>query len=310
MLDEHLQKYGTLAAGGRPAVAKKDEATAAPAKTEEKTEDKKPPVNLLAKVSLPAAGATDMAVSTDTAGDKPGADDGRAAGTTAAEPVAPAPEKAVAAVSTDRPADAAPGGVEPVKASLGTGNAPAPGHCEHRWVCLPGTPKPTIMLMCPGKGGGKPDTGAAVAGDAPASPEGAAGEQETAALGAAATDAKAPAGDKAADNKIGDDKTVDDKTVDDKTVDDKIADDKAADSVTANDNKTAGDGKAAAAAPDVAAADVNRTADGPAPESRSAAGAAAQAAAPAVQPESTTQEIRSGGVADWNWSYDPSKRYR
>lgn len=297
MLDEHLQKYGTLAAGGRPAVAKKDEATAAPAKTEEKTEekteDKKPPVNLLAKVSLPAAGATDMAVSTDTAGDKPGADDGRAAGTTAAEPVAPAPEKAVAAVSTDRPADAAPGGIEPVKASLGT--APAPGHCEHRWVCLPGTPKPTIMLMCPGKGGGKPDTGATVAGDAPASPEGAAGEQETAALGAAATDAKAPAGDK---------------TVDNKTADDKITDDRAAGSVTADDDKTAGGGKAGAGAPDVAAADVNRTADRPAPESTSAAGAAAQAGAPATQPEPTTQEIRSGGVADWNWSYDPSKRYR
>lgn len=123
MLDEHLQTYGTLTAGGRPAAAKKDKAAAAPAKTE----DKKPPVNLLAKVSLPAAGATDMAVSADTAGDKPGADDGRAAGTTAAEPVAPAPEKAVAAVSTDGPADAAPGAIEPVKASLGT--APAPGHC-------------------------------------------------------------------------------------------------------------------------------------------------------------------------------------
>ena len=26
-----------------------------------------------------------------------------------------------------------------------------PGACEHRLVCLPGTPKPTMMLMCPGK---------------------------------------------------------------------------------------------------------------------------------------------------------------
>lgn len=41
----------------------------------------------------------------------------------------------------------------------------APGQCEHRLVCLPGTPKPTVMLMCPGRGGGGKGGNATAAGD-------------------------------------------------------------------------------------------------------------------------------------------------
>jgi hypothetical protein len=123
-----------------------------------------------------------------------------------------------------------------VKTALAPAQTAAPGQCEHRLVCLPGTPKPTLMLMCPGKG------------------------------------------------------------------------------TVAKDGKTA--------APD-------GTLDQPkgeAPPSAVAAGApaevrpqetAAAEPAPAVTPEPVRASVPAGpaqapapegGVADWNWAYDPSKR--
>jgi len=226
MLDEHMRTYGTLAVRGnaKPGAKKPAAQAAAPAPDAPQA---KPPVNLLAKVSLPEAPAADAAVSAD---------------------VAPAPAAVEHAVAT-APADGAPAETRPVKASLEGDAAPGPGQCEHRWVCLPGTPQPTIMLMCPGKGGKKPAGDATVTADAPATGEGAAqgetakGEQETAALGNDTSDAPtvpAPPGAPA---------------------------EKAAAAAAASEPETAPEAEAA-----------------PAP-----------------------QTIKRGGVADWNWSHDPSK---
>lgn len=57
----------------------------------------------------------------------------------AAEKSSPAPAPA---------GEGAPDGkVQPVSAAADHG----PGGCRHKLVCLPGTPKPTLMLMCGGK---------------------------------------------------------------------------------------------------------------------------------------------------------------
>ena len=71
---------------------------------------------------------------------------------------------------------------------MGPAATAAPGQCQHRLVCLPGTPKPTLMLMCPGKGGGLKDAKTTIAGDG--TPDQPAGE---AAASAAAVVADAPA---------------------------------------------------------------------------------------------------------------------
>lgn len=245
MLDEHLQTYGTLAfgVGGKPGEKKPAPIAADPA-ADAKTQ--KPPVNLLTKVSVPAEEAApeaDVAVSAEKAS-------GTAAAETKPEGATPsAPGNAVAALPAEGASADAPAGPKPVKVSLKTDAASGPGQCEHRWVCLPGTRKPTVMLMCPGKGGKKPDAGANLTADAPAPAEGAAAEkpakggQETAALGNEKSDAAAPP---------------------------------AAGAVAA--------GAPAAKAP-------------PAPEK----------AAPAPAAEPVRETVESGGVADWNWSHDPSK---
>ena len=236
MLDEHMKTYGTLAVrtGDKPGMTK----AAADPSPDPEAEKTKPPVNLLAKVSLPAdpaAPASDVAVSADTA-----------------LAAAPADDKPEAAAADSAPADA-----RPVKASLET-EAPGPGQCQHRWACLPGTPQPTIMLMCPGKGGKLPDAAPAVTASAPAADEGATageqakGEQETAALGGGKADAAAAP---------------------------------SADAATPAKATGAPAEKASAPSADVAA-DTTAT--------------------PAAAPDQQT--IRRGGVADWNWSFDPSKR--
>jgi len=137
MLDEHMRTYGTLAvrANAKPGAKKPGEQAAAPTP---EAPQATPPVNLLAKVDQPEAPAADVAVSADAAPDS-------AAATRKPDGAAPAAEQAVAAIAPAEP--------QPVKASLEADAAPGPGQCEHRWVCLPGTPQPTIMLMCPGKGG-------------------------------------------------------------------------------------------------------------------------------------------------------------
>jgi hypothetical protein len=247
MLDEHMRTYGTLAVRtkAKPGAKKAAEQAAAPA-----APDATPPVNLLAKMSAPEAPAADVAVSADAAPASPAA---------ASKPESAAPEPAVAALPADAPSGGAPAGPQPVKASLETDAAPGPGQCEHRWACLPGTPQPTIMMMCPGKGGKKPEAAATVTADAPAAAEGtsvdgktAKGEQETAALG----------GDKS-------------------------------------------DATAAPAAPEAPAGEADKKVPG-APAGK--APAAAAEATTASEAEPAQQTIRRGGVADWNWSYDPSKR--
>jgi hypothetical protein len=83
------------------------------------------------------------------------------------------------------------GEAKPVKAALSPPAAAAPGQCEHRLVCLPGTPKPTLMLMCPGRGDRK-DGKATVAGETPDLPA-----AETGSSAAAAGDASGQRGETA-----------------------------------------------------------------------------------------------------------------
>ena len=262
MLDEHLKTHGTLTAGvtaktkrqvaeESPAEANTPEANAAEAVAKQQN----PPVNLLSKLSPgldETGGAATVSVSADAVSGAPVATPVKAG--SGAEPSA---DGAVATTSNEtRPSDMQPIDLQPVKASLGPNAAPAPGQCEHRWVCLPGTPQPTMMLMCPGKGGDTPGTGTTVAGDAPATvasgddktpPQ---DERETAALGVTVGEA-APGAPQAAG--------------------------------LATAGRPAGVGLPAEAPPQDAS---------PVPE----------------QPEPARQTIRSGGVADWNWSYDPSKQ--
>lgn len=145
-----------------------------------------------------------------------------------AVPAAPAqaaaqPAEEAAKPDADTSGAAAPDAAQPIKAPLGPDAAPAPGQCEHRFVCLPGTPKPTVMLMCPGKGDGADGTEKTMAGGAP------------------------------------DPARADGQTV------------------------------PAGASPVV---DTALSSDSTAPA--------------AAEPAPRT--IQSGGVADWNWSFDPSKR--
>jgi hypothetical protein len=255
MLEQRMQTYGTLAvgAGRKPGAAKPAQSTAdSPSDAKTKT----PPVNLLAKVSVPAdeaapaAPAPDVAVSTDLASGTAPAD------TKPEGATPPAPENAVAASPGEGASADTPAGLQPVKASLEPDAASGPGQCEHRWVCLPSTPKPTIMLMCPGKGGKKPDTTTAAAGASTAPDDAAAekpakNEQETAALGADKSEAAAPPAP----------------------------------------------GTVPASTPAEAPAEV--PAEAPAASAKTEPTAAAEPA---------HRTLRSGGVADWNWSYDPSKR--
>ena len=89
-----------------------------------------------------------------------------------------AAEPAVADAAGDQ------GEAKPVKAAaLSPAAAAAPGQCEHRLVCLPGTPKPTLMLMCPGRGGSK-NGKATVAGETPVRPAAEAASSTVEAAGA------------------------------------------------------------------------------------------------------------------------------
>ena len=107
--------------------------------------------------------------------------------------VEPAPDVARSAESaTSTGADAA----KPIKVALAPAEKAAPGQCEHRLVCLPGTPKPTIMLMCPGKdpgGKGAPTTAAADAPEKTNAETGAAGGSGAAQETATAAAEPAPA---------------------------------------------------------------------------------------------------------------------
>lgn len=159
----------------------------------------------------------------------------------------------VAGVRAEVTATASPpaGGDLPVtKASLGEDAGPA--HCENRYVCLPGTHQPTVMLMCPGKGKSQqpmPDTTvASSAGTDPAAPE------ETPGSGAAKEMAAIAPAAGAADGK----------------------------------NAESAD---PAGSPDAAAETLRVSAPKP----------------PVVEAP-VEKTVERGGVADWNWSYDPSKQ--
>ena len=87
------------------------------------------------------AGKTDTETATEPAStpapaesERPATPIAKPGGTGGAEKVQMA---AVTEATSDVAVDTAPDG--------------GPGACEHRLVCLPGTPKPTLMLMCPGK---------------------------------------------------------------------------------------------------------------------------------------------------------------
>lgn len=282
MLDEHQKTHGTLTAGAvkttpaETAAAAREKAAAdekEPAET--KPKEARPPKNLLAKLApdLEApAGASDVAVSAD----EPlpaGADAKADADKTTADTAKAEGGAAEIAAVPDQPAEA---GLQPVKASLGPDTAPAPGSCEHRWVCLPGTPKPTIMLMCPGKGSGKPDTGVTAAADAPASGgESAAGQPDRDTAVATSAPEQEPEQKTAA---LGRDESAADSTP------------AAADSTPAG----AASGKAEFSESAAEKAETSET--------------AAVADRPEPEPESERRTIESGGVADWNWSFDPSKQ--
>jgi hypothetical protein len=179
MLDEHQKGKGGAAETGTPASGSES------AEASDAAAPKEQPRNLLSKLPQPPA---DVARSAETA---PAAEaEGEA------KPVKAALVPAAGVVPPeDRRA--------PTRASASTA---APGQCEHRLVCLPGTPKPTLMLMCPGKDGvGKDGKTTTVAGPAADQPKGdapavAAGEaadtsgkpQETAAAEAAAVPAGVP----------------------------------------------------------------------------------------------------------------------
>jgi hypothetical protein len=270
MLDEHMNQYGTLTVGAAkktPAETTADAREKAAADTEAPADSKpsdskasraRPPKNLLAKLSPKLETPNDMpdvVVSADGPADAAETADGDtpAAGQGATD----------VAVASDQPAETE---LKPVKASLGT--KAVPGHCENRWVCLPGTPKPTIMLMCPGKGGDKPASGVTAAAEASAAAqetaatppaEGTPAEQETASLSTGDSDVATPA---------------------------------------------ASDGSnAAAPAPEAASEPTAKTETAVAPEKTEAAAVADK---PESEPDRRT--IEGGGVADWNWSFDPTKQ--
>ena len=63
---------------------------------------------------------------------------------------AAAAEGAEPAAETDTASEPAEAVVQPVSAPAAEVQV-GPGQCRHKMVCLPGTPKPTMMLMCPSK---------------------------------------------------------------------------------------------------------------------------------------------------------------
>ena len=223
-LDEYQRTHGTLRVGApvKPGIAAAEGDAATPAAA-------RPPVDLLAKLHADekAQDATDSAVSADSA----------AGAQTKMTDTASAPA-----------ADELP----VTKASLGEDTDAGPGHCENRFVCLPGTHQPTIMLMCPGKGKPQqstPDTTvASSAGTDPVTPD-----ETPAASAAEETAVTAPSGEAAGDETA---KTVD--------LTDK---------------------------PDAPGETLQVSAPKP----------------PAVEAP-VEKTIERGGVADWNWSYDPSKQ--
>jgi hypothetical protein len=289
-LDEHLKTHGTLTPGttakSAPESTPDSGETAAKEQPSAPDGEKKPtPVNLLAKLDpqpKETAGA-DVAVSADTASEGPAA------------------ASAIAAVP---PADAPPAEVQPVKASLGAGSSPAPGHCEHRLVCLPGTPKPTLMLMCPGKGDPKKnngqDTATTAAGDSPqttatgvdATPSPQA-EQATAALSPSAGDAAVPAApEKAVTETVSPEMNPAVSPAAEATPTDTVSATAVTIDLTPGSAKAAGQA-GTPSAPQTAAETAAETAAG---------------TVPASQSEPVRRTIEGGGVADWNWSFDPSKR--
>lgn len=146
MLDERQSMKG--------GAAEKPAAPASPASEADAPQapgqPKKAPVNLLAKLGPDVSPETqDVARSDDTA-----------SGGAELQPAVASPEQAEQA------------GAKPVKTALAPVKNAAPGQCEHRLVCLPGTPKPTLMLMCPGKGGDGKDGKATVVSDAPGETQG------------------------------------------------------------------------------------------------------------------------------------------
>lgn len=260
MLDEYRQTHGTLAAGkSAPSTDPAAEATPAEA-TDPVTDDTaadnsgadakdrpdvdkapraEPPVDLLAKLEPtiePAGGAKPTGATQSDVVEAAG-------GAEAETPVAGSPDAAEAPAA---------GEVQPVKASLGAEETTAPGQCEHRFVCLPGTPKPTLMLMCPGKGDGGPKDGKTMAGAAPDADQ--AGGEAGPAVSERAT--------------------------------------------AALDGDAAGSDSGTATAPEEGAAAA-------APSADTAVSSDTKATATAEQAPNT---IVSGGVADWNWSFDPSRQ--
>ena len=237
MLDEHYQTHGTLTAG---ATRQSPDASAETAESREdgKGAETKPPVNLLAKLEPEEAGGSE----------------------TSAEPSSSEAAEAVEA------SDATSSEPQPTKVSV---SAPAPGRCEHRFVCLPGTPQPTIMLMCPGKGGtlepektmASADTGTAVSGETEA---GAAAEAQ-------------PSGTASETMPEANPETSPATTSEQATA-----------SLETDGTRAQGD----------AVTDTARSAD---------TVPAAAEAGDAVDLEPERRIIEGGGVADWNWSFDPSK---
>ena len=64
-------------------------------------------------------------------------------------PAPAAPDAKDGSVGQAGPESAAESGPEVQQVAATTSDAP--GQCSHKLVCLPGTPKPTMMMMCPNK---------------------------------------------------------------------------------------------------------------------------------------------------------------
>jgi len=250
MLEEHQRTHGTLVAGTAAQSPDSASETKPSAPSDADAGKQAPqPVNLLAKLKPDpdAAAGADVSVAADSVAAGPTE--------TTSAPAANVEDQTTESTASSGSsgdgqtesidADPATADAKPVKASLGTTSAP--GQCEHRFVCLPGTPKPTLMLMCPGKGKGKggaePET--TTASDSPDTPV----DSETTEPAQAGT------------------QTVD-------------------------------------ASPDASAEPAPPT---PASET-AAASPSTPDAGPAGDETPVRRTIEGGGVSDWNWSYDPSKR--
>lgn len=294
MLDEHHKTHGTLTAGKAvestdpvaetPETAEPETAAGStPGTPPEETTGKPvkkapPPVNLLAKLEPVNA---DGPVSGDAAEVGPVATDApvEATGTATSSDGEPAADAAGASVAQSNPDDDS--GMHPVKASLESKPTEAPGHCEHRFVCLPGTPKPTLMLMCPGKGGKlapEKTMASADTADGPVDPDRQAvpsdGESETS--------------------------TQDETQTATAAVKQDAIPDPASNAAAEGSESTtkAGSGATDAAPPVI---DMSVSADTAPPQ-------VTVDAVPETRDEPARRTIESGGVADWNWSYDPAKQ--